>query len=151
MLFFGKRTAVLACLTLCLYVCQPRIFLSGSCSGIRVSNEDQQFRTQGVLERKWKFPHCSFKKLVIVCIFKERKTKLFTCSLWEFWFWVITMEMCPNLGYKYSQTLPDWIGTHMLSWDYFRLSKAWTLIFCFPESISYHSIFSHGKHYYYFC
>lgn len=99
--------------------------------------------------RKWMFSHYPFKKPIIVCISEERKRGKLSYCLWECCSWVIPKEIYPICVINTVKPCLTELGQHMLSWDYFRLSKAFALLFSKNLSLT-HSIFSHGKHYYYY-
>jgi hypothetical protein len=53
----------------------------------------------------------------------------------------ILMEICLIWVINVVKPCLAELEQHMLSWDFFRISRAWALTFCFPKSISYPSNF----------
>lgn len=124
-------------------LCEGKLILVGA------ADEDGQFRIHDFFSKKVKVFPLSFQKPIIVCISEERKRGKLSYCLWECCSSVIPMEIYPICVINTVKPCLTELGQHMLSWDYFRLSKAFALLFSKNLSLT-HSIFSHGKHYYYY-
>lgn len=108
----------------------------------RRDEKDPQSRIHGFPLRKCRFSHLFFQETYYcLYIWRDKKKGIFYLLPLGILLLGNRYRNRHNLGYKYSQILPDWIGTtHVM-----RLFQTFQLAFVFLILFLTHPTFSHGK------